>query len=129
MSLTDKCCWVLCLRGLLQNFMFLTTSGSLKMDSCLVLTKCLSSNSLLQTSAIDFIHSERVSTSTSSLFAHRLAYSLHASMIMPKFVCHECETGSLYFGPLLKRSLSTNYIEITCHYTCHYTATWSVQKL
>ena len=85
----------------------LTTSGSLKMDSCLVLTECFSRRILrFRTSAIDLIHSERVSTSTSSFFAHRLAYSSHASMIMPKFWCHEYETGSLYFWPLLKRSLS-----------------------
>ena len=60
----------------------------------------------LNTSAIDLIHSERVSTSTSSFFAHRLAYCSHASMLMPKFWCHEYKTGSLYFGPLLKWSLS-----------------------
>ena len=102
---------MLCLRGL-TKFSWrlersLTTSGSLKMDSCLVLTECLSRRILrFRTSAIDLIHSERVSTSTSSFFAHRLAYSSHASMIMPKCWCHEYETGSLYFGPLLKRSLS-----------------------
>ena len=55
------------------------------MDSCLVLTECFSRRILrLRTSAIDLIHSERVSTSTSSFFAHRLAYSSHASMIMLK---------------------------------------------
>ena len=66
-----------------------TTSGSLKMDSCLVLTECLSRRILrLSTSPIDLIHSERVSSSTSSFFAHRLAYASHASMIMSKFWCH-----------------------------------------
>ena len=56
------------------------------MDSCLVLTECLSRRILrFRTSAIDLIHSERVSASTSSFFAHRVAYSSHASMIMPKF--------------------------------------------
>ena len=59
-----------------------------------------------RTSAIDLIHSERVLKSTSSFFAHCPAYFSHASMIMPKFWCHEYETGSLYFGFLLKRSLS-----------------------
>ena len=84
-----------------------TISGSVKMDSCLVLTECFSRRiPRFRTSAIDLIHSKRVSTSTSSFFAHRLAYSSDASMIMPKFWCHENETGSLYFGPLLKRSLS-----------------------
>ena len=83
------------------------TLGSLKMDSCLVLTECFSRQILrFRTSAIDLIHSERVLTSTSSFFSHRLAYSSHVSMIMPKFWCHECETGSLDFGPLLERSLS-----------------------
>ena len=44
-----------------------------KMDSCLVLTECLSRLILrLSTSPIDLIHSERVSSSTSSFFAHRL---------------------------------------------------------
>ena len=60
-----------------------------------------------RTSAFDLIHFERVSASTSSFFAHRLAYSSHASMIMPKFWRHEYETGSPYFGPLLKRSNCT----------------------
>ena len=76
------------------------------MDSCLVLTECFSCQILrFRTLAIGLIRSERVSTST-SVFAHRLAYSSHAYMIMPKFWCHEYETGSLYFGPLLKISLS-----------------------
>ena len=84
----------------------LATSGSLKMDSCLVLTECFSRRILrFRTSAIDLIHSERVSTSTSSFFSNRLAYSSHASMIIPKFWCHEYETDSLYFGSLLNRSL------------------------
>ena len=70
-----------------------------KMDSCLVLTECLSRRILrLSTSSIALIHPERVSSSTSSFFAHRLAYASHASMIMSKFWCHENETGSLYFG-------------------------------
>ena len=48
-----------------------------------------------RTSAIDLIHSERVSTSRSSFFAHRLAYSSHAFMTMPKFWCHEYKTSKL----------------------------------
>ena len=61
----------------------LTTSGSLKMDSCLVLTECWSRQILrFRTSEIDLIQSERVPTSTSSVFAHRLTYSSHVSMIM-----------------------------------------------
>ena len=41
-----------------------------------VLTECFSRRILrLRTTAIDLIHSERVSTLTSSFFAHRLAYS------------------------------------------------------
>ena len=82
----------------------LTTSGSLKMDSCLVLTECFSRR--FRTSAIDLIHTERVSTSTFSFFAQRLAYSSHAYMIMPQFWCHKYETDSLYFWSLLKRYLS-----------------------
>ena len=34
---------------------------------------------------------------------------VHASMIMSKFWCHENETGSLYFGPLRKRSRSLSF--------------------
>ena len=68
----------------------LTKSRSLKMDSCLVLTECFSR----QFYVLDLIHSERVSTSTSSVFAHRLAYSSQASMIMPKFWCREYERSS-----------------------------------
>ena len=87
-----------------------TTSGSLKMDSCLVLTECLSPRILrLSTSPIDLIHSERVSSSTSSFFAHCLMYASNASMIMSKFWCHENETDSLYFGSLRKRSRSLSF--------------------
>ena len=78
-----------------------------EMDSYLVSTECLSRRILrFRTSAIDLTHSERVSTSTSSFLAHRLAYSSHASIMILKFWCHENETWSLYFGPLRKRSLS-----------------------
>ena len=85
----------------------LATSGSQKMDSCLVLTEGLNRAILLyRRSAIDLTHSERVSTSTSSFFAHRLAYSSHASMIGLKFWCHDNETGSQYFGQMRKRYLS-----------------------
>ena len=81
-----------------------------KMDSCLVLTECLSRRILrLSTSPIDLLHSERVWISTSSFFAHRLAYASLASMIMSKFWCHENETGYLYFGPLRKRSRSLSF--------------------
>ena len=77
------------------------------MDSCLVLTECFCRRILpFMTSTIDLIHSERVSTSTSSFFVHRLAFSSHASMIMPKCWCHEYETGSLYFGPLQLRTVA-----------------------
>ena len=85
----------------------LTTSGSQKMDSCLVLTERLSRRMLrFRTSAMDLTYSERVSTSTSSFLAYRLAYSSHASMMILKFWCHENETGYLYFGPLRKTSFS-----------------------
>ena len=85
----------------------LTTSVSQKMDSCLVLTERLSRRTLrFRTSAIDLTPSERVSTATSSFLAHRLVYSPHASMMILKFLCHENEKGSLYFGPFRKRSLS-----------------------
>ena len=57
-------------------------------------------------SAIDLTHSERVSTSTSSFIAHRLAYSSQASMMILKFWCHENETGYLYFGLLHNISLN-----------------------
>ena len=126
-------CWMLCLRGLWQNShgdgkVLWQHQGSLKMDSCLVLTECLSRRILrFRTSAIDLIHSERVSTSTSSFFAHRLAYSSHASIIMSKFWCHEYETGSLYFGPLAQK-ISQFYITYHIEITCHYMATWSVKK-
>ena len=76
-------------------------------ETCLMLTERLSRRILrFRTSAIDLTHSERVSTSTSSFLAHRLAYSSHASMMILKFWCHENETGSLYFGPLCIISFS-----------------------
>ena len=68
-----------------------------------------SESTFFSTSPIDLIHSERVSSSTSSFFAHRLAYASHASMIISKFWCHENETGSLYFSPLRKRSRSLSF--------------------
>ena len=81
-----------------------------KMDSCLLLTVCLSRRILrLWTSVIDFIHSERVWSSTSSFLAQRVVYTLHAFMIISKFWCHENETGSLYFGHLRKRSRSLSF--------------------
>ena len=50
------------------------TSGSRQMDSDLVLTECFSRRILrFTTSPIDLIHSERVSSSTSSFLAHCLA--------------------------------------------------------
>ena len=80
------------------------------MDSDLVLTECLSRRILrLTASPFDFIHSERVSSSTSSFLAHCQAYTSHASMKISKFWCHENETGSLNFGPLRKRSLSYSF--------------------
>ena len=73
------------------------------MDPCLVLTECLSRRILrFRTSVIDLIHPEKVSTSTSSFLAHRLAYSSQVSMIMLKIWYNEYEIDSLYFGPLLK---------------------------
>ena len=74
MYLADNCsCWSFV--GTMTKFLWrrkcsLTTSGSLKMDLCLVLTECLSRRILrFRTPAIDLIHSERVSTLT-SFFAH-----------------------------------------------------------
>ena len=87
-----------------------TSSGSLKMDLCLVLAECFNRQILrFSTSLIDLIYSERVSRSTSSFFAHRLEYASYASMMISKFWCHENETGSLNVGPLRKRSLSVSY--------------------
>ena len=82
----------------------------LKIDSCLLLIECFSRRIIhLRTSVIDLIHSERVSTSTSSFFAQRLTRSSHESMIMPKFWCHKYERGSLYFGSSLSKDLSISY--------------------
>ena len=82
-----------------------------------------------KTSAIDLIQSEKVSTLTSFFFAHRLAFSSHAFMIIPKFWCHKYETGSLYFGPFLKRSRDQFNVTDGIEIICHYIATRSVQKL
>ena len=105
-SLADKGIVVRCFvcrnydKVLMETGKFCDNIRVIKMDSCLVFTECLSRRILrLSTSPIDLIHSERVSSSTSSFFAQRLAYASHASMIMSKFWCHENETGSLYFGP------------------------------
>ena len=68
-----------------------------------------SSDSAFNTSPIDLIYSERVSSSTSSFLVHCLTYTSHASMIISKLWCHENETGSLKFGPLRKRSRSFSF--------------------
>ena len=100
-----------------------------KMDSCLVLTEYLSHRILrISISPVDFTHSERVSSSTSSFIAHRLAYASHASMIMSKFWCHKNETGSLYFGPLRKRSHSLSFRTLLRSRVTIMT-TWSIKKL
>ena len=79
MSLADICTVVRCfVRGdklLMKTGLECcpTIPGSMKIDLCLVLTECLSRRIVrFRTSAI---HSERVSNSTSSFFAHRLVYS------------------------------------------------------
>ena len=77
-----------------------------------------SSDSALYLSPIDVIHSETVSSSTSSFLAYCLAYASHAPMIISEFWCHENETCSLNFGPLLKRSLIFFFLhdrKIFCH--------------
>ena len=60
-----------------------------KIDSCLVLTEYLTRLiRRFSTSPIDLIHSERVPSSTSSFFAHRLVYASHASMMTTNSWCH-----------------------------------------
>ena len=59
-----------------------TPSRKMKMDSCLVLTEYFSRWILcFPTSAFDLIHPERVSTWTSSFFAHRLFTCIHNNKI------------------------------------------------
>ena len=61
---------------------------ALQMDSCLVVTAFLTRRILrLRSSPIDLIHSERVSSSTSSFFAHSL---LPSEYKQPKksSICH-----------------------------------------
>ena len=76
-SLANKCKVIGCFSaGTITKFSWkressLTKSRSRKMDSDLVLTECLSRRILrFTTSAIDLIHSERVSNSTSSFLTH-----------------------------------------------------------
>ena len=105
MSLADKCIVVGCfVRGDYNKILMET--GTFSNNNRVTENGLVSGVDRVLKSAIDLIHSERVSASTSSFFAHRLAYSSHASIIIPKFWCHEYETGSLYFGPLRKISLS-----------------------
>ena len=72
----------------------------------------------LSISLIDLIYSERVSSSVSSFFVHRLAYVSHASMKMSKCWCHENETGSLYFMPVVSGLIYTNDPPIRFHLYC-----------
>ena len=102
-SLADKCIVVRCFvcrnydKDLMETGKLCDNIRVTKRDSCLVLTECLSRQILrLSTSPIDLIHSERVSSSTSSFFAHRLAYASHAAMIMSKFWCHENERFPIF---------------------------------
>ena len=68
-----------------------------------------------------------MSSSTSSFLAHCLAYASHASIISSKFWCHENETGSLNFGPLLKDLYF--FILHDTEISCQYMATWNIQTL
>ena len=107
---------------------YLTTSGSLKMDSCLVLKVCLIPRiPRFRTSAIYLFHSERMSTSTFSFFAQRLAYSSHTSIIISKLWYHGYETGPVFSA--LAQKISKFHITYYIEITCHYMAMWSVQKL
>ena len=79
-SLADKGIVVRCFvcrnydKVLMETGTFCDNIRVTKMDSCLVLTECLSRRILrLSTSPIDLIHSERVSSSTFSFFAHRFS--------------------------------------------------------
>ena len=95
----------------------------------MVLTECFSRRILrLRTSALDVIHPERVSTSTFSFFAHRLAYSSHASMIMSN-VLVSCLWDRFPVFWAVAQKISQFYITYYIEITCHYKATWSVQKL
>ena len=106
-----------------------TTSGLLKIDSCLEVTECLSRRILrFSTSLIDLIYSERMSSSTSSLFVHRLAYSSHVSLMISNFLSHKNETGSLNFGPLFKRSPSFSFRTILIH-LYHLSQKKTIQRL
>ena len=103
MSLANKGIVIGCFVG--RNYKILMETGKLT-DNIRVTKNGLgsgvdrmfqSSDSALTTSVIDLIHSERVSSSTSSFLAHCLAYALHvhASLIISNFWCHENDTGYL----------------------------------
>ena len=126
MLLADKCIVVRSFvfrnydKVLMETESSLTTSGSQIMDSCLVLKEYLSRRILrFRTSAIALPHSERVSTSISSILALRLACSSHASMMILKFLCHENETGSLISGPCEKHLSVFGYGRYWDHMSLH----------
>ena len=137
MSLADRCIVIGCCTlyaGTMTKFSWrrkssLTTPGSLKMDSCLVLTKCCIGQSLrFRKRAIDLIHTERVSTSTSSFICQ-------PSGILSTFT----NDNAKVLVPLIWElfhvfwALAQNIFQFSIAYyimaTCHFMATWSVQKL
>ena len=83
------------------------TSGSSNTDSCRRDMVLLSTETRLFTTDITvLIHSDRISTSTSSFLAERRAYSSAESKINLEFCFQVKDLGSLYLGPLERMSLS-----------------------
>ena len=90
---------------LMENGKFSDNLTAKKMDSYLMLAECLSIQIIgFRTSAIELIHSERVSAMAAPFVAKRLAYSLHV-----EFLCHKYESGSHISG-FCSRDLS-----VLCH--------------
>ena len=105
--------------GTMTKFSWSDNTGAQKMDSRLVFTECISCRILrFRTSAIDLIYSERVSTSTSSFLAHRLAFFPHRSMMNNKVLVPWVWDSFPIFMTLpqkISKFNDTCDIEITCH--------------
>ena len=94
-----------------------------------MLTECWSRRiPCFSTWPIDIIHSERVSSSTSSFFADRLSYALHTPMIRSKFWCHKKtrERFSIFRASAYK--VSHFLISYDIEITCHNMVSWNINK-
>ena len=112
-------CWMLCLRGAMTKFSWrressLTTSGSLKMDSCLVLTECLSRRILrFRTWAID-----------SGYDGRRVDVLSSRSIVISLYICFSgLQNGSRF----IRNDSSFGSSHFCYYFSCHFVKFWKIE--